>query len=128
MDRRISVCCKFAVQLFQTVKTHACPLFQIPGLVVWSSALPESTGFLRQKCYRLKRFFESGVITKETLIEHCGFDSIHATKAAMSNAVSMLFAELCAADLDLATVQDRDTNETVRLPICCSRLGDPEGM
>ena len=95
-------------------------LLQIPGLIVWTSALPESTGFLRLKCYSLRAYVLAGVLNHATFNQECGPDLLHAGKPVLTKAIQMLMAELCSEYLDLSSVEDGSENKTVHPPVCCS--------
>ena len=111
---------------------YTCP-FQIPGLIIWSSALPESTGFLRSKCYGMQGRDnpvsskypdfsgegsgpKSAVIKNETFIYECGREYVHAGKATMSKANQMLFSDICADDLRSTEL---GTDVSLSASMCC---------
>ena len=120
---------------------RAFPL-QIPGLVVWTSALPESTGFLRRQCYPLQgredpdspedslqdQGSPSPVILlesrdqNETFVHECGTEPMHSSQARMTKAIQMMFAELCSEYLDSETLGQTYQNQinANQLSICCS--------
>ncbi|XP_043204847.1 uncharacterized protein LOC122372057 [Amphibalanus amphitrite] len=106
---------------------------KIPGVVIWSSALPESTGLLRKKCYGMQGrksptssaypdfSTTSGqpknlVMKNETFIYECGSEPVHAGKATMSKAVQLLFGDMCAGYLKSSELQ---TNMSSSTPVCC---------
>ncbi|KAF0311890.1 hypothetical protein FJT64_017331 [Amphibalanus amphitrite] len=97
---------------------------KIPGLVIWSSALPESTGFTRIKCQPLKKFVRSGVLNEATFHHECGQDVVHGSVAVMTKAVQMMFTDLCARDLDFTTLEEETQNMSVMPPFCCSTQMD----
>ncbi|KAF0311368.1 hypothetical protein FJT64_017821 [Amphibalanus amphitrite] len=112
---------------------------KIPGLTVWSSALPESTGFLRHTCYSMQgrqdpvtsddstpavlvngRPQNDRVSSNRTFIRECGKEALHLSEAVMSRAVRTMFAEFCSEEGESA-MEGREATREVLETTCCSR-------
>ena len=74
-------------------------LFQVPGMLVWSSMLPETVDYAQRVCRPVKHIANSTDSTVEEIFEQCD-DEIHVGPELRQRFVSKLLDILCEVDGD----------------------------
>ena len=82
---------------FQVDETHR--FFQVDGMVVWSSMLPEAFDFARRVCGPVKNLTASDDPAIEDIFDECD-DEIHVGTSMRQRFVSKILDVLCERDGD----------------------------